>query len=146
MKQMYLKSKRAIRFLFYSNLNIFQQMDISNTLQDDNLEKLFWKMSKADREHSLEVFERTRLHSNDKLLLKLSLLHDIGKSINDYSWIFRIFTELGVIKSKKSKEYLAHEEIGKEILIKNNCPSDLIKYYETNLLEEKHEILENTDF
>ena len=146
MKQMYLKSKRAIRFLFYSNLNIFQQMDISNTLQDDNLEKLFWKMSKADREHSLEVFERTILHSNDKLLLKLSLLHDIGKSINDYSWIFRIFTELGVIKSKKSKEYLAHEEIGKEILIKNNCPSDLVKFYETNLLVEKHEILENTDF
>ena len=62
MKQIYLKSKRAIRFLFYSNLNIFQQMDISNTLQDDNLEKLFWKMSKADREHSLEVFERTILH------------------------------------------------------------------------------------
>ena len=121
-------------------------MDISNTLQDDNLEKLFWKMSKADREHSLEVFERTILHSNDKLLLKLSLLHDIGKSINDYSWIFRIFTELGVIKSKKSKEYLAHEEIGKEILIKNNCPSDLVKFYETNLLVEKHEILENTDF
>ena len=146
MKQIYLKSKRAIRFLFYSNLNIFQQMDISNTLQDDNLEKLFWKMSKADREHSLEVFKRTRLHSNDKLLLKLSLLHDIGKSINDYPWIFRIFTELGVIRSNKSNEYLAHEEIGKEILIKNNCPSDLVKFYETNLLVEKHEILENTDF
>ena len=146
MKQVYLKSKRAIRFLFYRNLNIFQQMDISNTLQDDKLEKLFWKMSKADREHSLEVFERTILHSNDKLLLKLSLLHDIGKSINDYSWIFRIFTELGVIKSKKSKEYLAHEEIGKEILINNDCPSDLIDYYETNLLEEKHEVLETTDY
>jgi len=146
MKQVYLKSKRAIRFLFYRNLSIFQQMDISNTLHDDNLEKIFWRMSKADREHSLEVFERTRLHSSDKLLLKLSLLHDIGKSINDYPWIFRIFTELGVIRNNKSNEYLAHEEIGKEILIKNNCASDLINFYQINLLDEKHKILENTDY
>ena len=146
MKLVYLKSKRAIRFLFYRNLNIFKQMDISNTLHDDNLEKIFWRMSKADREHSLEVFERTRLHSSDKLLLKLSLLHDIGKSINDYPWIFRIFTELGVIRNNKSNEYLAHEEIGKEILIKNKCASDLINFYQINLLDEKHKILENTDY
>jgi len=146
MREFYLKAKRAIRFLFYKDLNIIQQMQVSEILDDENLEMQFWKMSKADREHSLEVLQRTRLHTNDNQLLKLSLLHDVGKSLNEYSWIFRIFTELSFIRNNKSKQYLAHENIGKELLIKGKCNPEIIEYYTKHLLEEKHEILDSTDY
>ena len=79
MKELFLKARRAVRFLFYKNISISDQIKISKILNNTQLEQLFWKMSKADRHHSLEVLQRTIKYTDNHSLLKLSLLHDIGK-------------------------------------------------------------------
>ena len=81
MIQIYLKSKRAIRFLFYKHLSISDQLTISETLDNQELIKQYWLLNKADRHHSIEVMNRTKNFTEDGDLLKLSLLHDIGKNI-----------------------------------------------------------------
>tara|TARA_B100001113_G_scaffold326799_1_gene299956 strand:+ start:67 stop:507 length:441 start_codon:yes stop_codon:yes gene_type:complete len=146
MNKIFLKGKRAIRFLFYKDISIVDQIKISKTLNDEELEQLFWKMSKADRHHSLEVLERTMEHSNNENLLKLSLLHDIGKSISEYNWLFRIMAELKLLTNRKAFDYLNHEDIGYDLLIKNITDPDVSKYYFDNLLTEKNQILDKTDF
>ena len=146
MKKLYLKVKRTLRFIFYRNLNINEQLDVSNHIVDDNLLNLYWNMSKADRQHSYEVFNRTKEKSEDRDLLLLSLLHDIGKSKIDAGVIFRIFSDLGFISNNKSKIYLDHEHIGIEILKENNVSQDIIDYYNNNLLKQKNIILDKTDY
>ena len=146
MKELILKARRAIRFLFYKDLSIDNQMKISEILNDDELESLFWKMSKADRHHSLEVLNRTENQTKNIELLKLSLLHDIGKSISEYSWIFRILAELKIVTNRKAYNYLNHEDIGYDLLIQHISNDEISKYYFENLLTTKNEILDKTDF
>ena len=146
MKKLYLKVKRTLRFIFYRNLNINEQLDISYHIVDDNLLNLYWNMSKADRQHSYEVFNRTKEKSEDRNLLLLSLLHDIGKSKIDAGVIFRILSDLGFISNNKSKNYLDHEHIGIELLKENNVNQDIIDYYNNNLLKQKNIILDKTDY
>jgi len=146
MKKLYLKVKRTLRFIFYRNLNINEQLDISEQLVDDNLLTLYWTMSKADRQHSYEVFNRTKKKSEDKDLLLLSLLHDIGKSMIDTGVIFRVLSDLGFINNNKSKKYLDHENIGLKLLRKHNVSQDIIDYYNNNLLKQKNIILDKTDY
>ena len=146
MKELILKARRAIRFLFYKDLSIDNQIKISEILNDDELESLFWKMSKADRHHSLEVLNRTENQTKNKELLKLSLLHDIGKSISEYSWIFRILAELKIVTNRKAYNYLNHEDIGYDLLKQNISNDEISKYYFENLLTTKNEILDKTDF
>lgn len=146
MKEMYLKSLRAIRFLFYRNLNINEQLEIANVLENENYLNLFWKLNQADRQHSFEVLNRTKKFSNEKNLLKLSLFHDIGKLKYEFSWLFRIFTELKILKTKKSLDYINHEEIGYEIIMKKLNEPKFTDFYKDNLLHQKNEILDITDF
>ena len=146
MSRVFLKAKRAIRFLFYKDIRIEDQIKISRILNDRQLEQLFWKLSKADRHHSLEVLERTIKISNNADLLKLSLLHDIGKSISEYNWLFRIMAELKFITNRKAFNYLNHEDIGYDLLKENVSDPDVSKYYYDNLLTMKNEVLDKTDF
>ena len=146
MIKVFLKAKRAIRFLFYKDIRIVDQIKISRILNDRQLEQLFWKLSKADRHHSLEVLERTIKISNNADLLKLSLLHDIGKSISEYNWLFRIMAELKFITNRKAFNYLNHEDIGYDLLKENVSDPDISKYYYDNLLTMKNEVLDKTDF
>ena len=146
MNKTFLKAKRAIRFLFYRDLSIVEQIKISKILDDKQLEQLFWKMSKADRHHSLEVLERTIKHTDNNNLLKLSLLHDIGKSISEYTWLFRIMAELKFVTNRKAFNYLNHEDIGYDLLKENVSDPDISKFYFDNLLTEKNKILDQTDF
>ena len=146
MSRVFLKAKRAIRFLFYKDIRIEDQIKISRILNDRQLEQLFWKLSKADRHHSLEVLERTIKISNNADLLKLSLLHDIGKSISEYNWLFRIMAELKFITNRKAFNYLNHEDIGYDLLKENVSDPDISKYYYDNLLTMKNEVLDKTDF
>ena len=146
MKKLYLKVKRTLRFIFYRNLNINEQLDISYHIVDDNLLNLYWNMSKADRQHSYEVFNRIKEKSEDSDLLLLSLLHDIGKSKIDAGVIFRILSDLGFISNNKSKNYLNHEHVGIELLKENNVSQDIIDYYTNNLLKQKNIILDKTDY
>ena len=83
--------------------------------------------------------------SNNELL-KLALLHDIGKSISEYSWLFRIMTELGLIKSFKSELYLNHEDIGYDLLKNQDLKKDMATFYFNNLLNGKNEVLDTTDY
>ena len=85
-------------------------------------------MSKADRHHSLEVLERTMKYSNNEDLLKLSLLHDIGKSISEYSWLFRIMSESKLVTNRKAFNYLNHEDIGYDLLKENVDNPDTVSY------------------
>ena len=115
MKDILIKARRAVRFLFYRDVSIENQILVSDTLDDTELEILFWKLNKADRHHSIEVLHRTMKHTDNLDILKLALLHDIGKSISEYSWSFRILTDLGILKSQKSQNYKNHEDIGYEL-------------------------------
>ena len=146
MKKLYLKVKRTLRFIFYRDLDINEQLDISKNLVDDNLLTLYWNMSKADRQHSYEVFKRTKKNSNDRDLLLLSLLHDIGKSKIHAGVIFRVLSDVGLISNNKSKKYLDHENIGVELLKEHNISQDIIDYYTNNLLKQKNIILDKTDY
>ena len=146
MKKLYLKVKRTLRFIFYRDLDINEQLNISKNLIDDNLLTLYWNMSKADRQHSYEVFKRTKKNSNDRDLLLLSLLHDIGKSKIHAGVIFRVLSDVGLINNNKSKKYLDHENIGVELLKEHNISQDIIDYYDNNLLKQKNIILDKTDY
>jgi len=146
MKEFLIKARRAIRYLFYKNVSIQDQLNVSKVLDDSELELLFWKLSKADRHHSVEVMYRTMKKTSNDDVLKLALLHDIGKSISEYSWIFRIMTELRLIKSFKSELYLNHEDIGYDLLKNQDFKKDISTFYFNNLLNGKNEVLDTTDY
>tara|TARA_B100001094_G_C18092451_1_gene751170 strand:+ start:653 stop:1093 length:441 start_codon:yes stop_codon:yes gene_type:complete len=146
MIQIYLKSKRAIRFLFYKHLSITDQLTISETLDNQELIKQYWLLNKADRHHSIEVMNRTKKFTEDIDLLKLSLLHDIGKNKAHYSWFLRIFSELKVLSSRKAKNYLDHEAIGLNVLENIDDIQVVIDLYKNDLLNSRHQILDKTDY
>ena len=146
MKELILKVKRTLRYLFYRNLNIDEQLVISKQLLDNNLLYLYWKMSKADRQHSYEVFTRSKKNTDVNELLILSLLHDIGKSKIHAGLFFRVFSDIGLIKNIKSDNYINHEIIGLEILKENKINEDIIEYYINNLLKQKNIVLDKTDY
>lgn len=146
MKEFLIKARRAVRYLFYKNVSIEDQLMVSKVLDDSELELLFWKLSKADRHHSVEVMYRTMKKTSNDDVLKLALLHDIGKSISEYSWIFRIMTELRLIKSFKSELYLNHEDIGYDLLKNQDFKKDISTFYFNNLLNGKNEVLDTTDY
>lgn len=146
MNEFLIKARRAIRYLFYNNVSIKDQLMVSKVLDDTELELLFWKLSKADRHHSVEVMYRAMKKTSNNDILKLALLHDIGKSISEYSWIFRIMTELGLIKSFKSELYLNHEDIGYDLLKNQDFNTDISTFYFDNLLNNKNEVLDTTDY
>ena len=114
----YLKIKRAIRYIFYKHISIDDQLKVKQQFNNDDLTRLFWQLSMQDRHHSIEVLERTISKTIDDEILTLKeleslndlytlcLLHDIGKSVSNFSWIFRIFSELKIIKNKKSKMHV----------------------------------------
>ena len=146
MKELILKVNRTIRYLFYRQLNINEQNEISKIIDNNDLLSLYWNMSKADRQHSYEVFKRTNKNTSEKELLLLALFHDIGKSKIHAGLLFRVLSDLGVIKTKKSKIYLNHEMIGLQILKDINANENIIEYYNNNLLTQKNIILDKTDY
>src|SRR5210317_931275 len=146
MNEFLIKARRAIRYLFYNNVSIKDQLMLSKVIDDTELELLFWKLSKADRHHSVEVMYRAMKKTSNNDILKLALFHDIGKSISEYSWIFRIMAELGLIKSFKSELYLNHEDIGYDLLKNQDFNTDISTFYFDNLLSDKNEVLDTTDY
>ena len=146
MKDLIRKSIRAIRYLFYRHLDINEQIEIFQHLNNSKEIKLFWNMNKADRHHSYEVFKRTQKITDEKNILILSLFHDIGKSNIDAGWLFRILSDLNIIRNKKSIAYIEHERIGYEILLNNNVSEELLKNYKENLLLQRNKYLDKTDY
>ena len=156
--KLYLKIKRAIRFLFYKHLSVDDQLKVMQQLNDNNLLRLFWQLSMQDRHHSVEVLERTinvtfenELLTIEELeslnsLFTLSLIHDIGKSSSHFSWLFRILSELKIINNDKSRLYRDHEINGLTELEKYSVHEDIIQYYKKELLQNKHFILDKTDY
>ena len=154
----YLKIKRAIRYIFYKHISVDDQLKVKQQFNNDDLTRLFWQLSMQDRHHSIEVLERTISKTIDEEILTLKelesfndlytlcLLHDIGKSVSNFSWIFRIFSELKIIKSKKSKMYLNHEQIGLEYMKKLSIDDSTLKYYQKELIDNKHFVLDKTDY
>ena len=154
----YLKIKRAIRYIFYKHISVNDQLKVKQQFNNDDLTRLFWQLSMQDRHHSIEVLERTISKTIDDEILTLKeleslndlytlcLLHDIGKSVSNFSWIFRIFSELKIIKNKKSKMYLNHEKIGLEYMKKLSIDDSTLKYYQKELIDNKHFVLDKTDY
>ena len=154
----YLKIKRAIRYIFYRHISVDDQLKVKQQFNNDDLTRLFWQLSMQDRHHSIEVLERTISKTIDDEILTLKqleslndlytlcLLHDIGKSVSNFSWIFRIFSELKIIKNKKSKMYLNHEQIGLEYMKKLSIDDSTLKYYQKELIDNKHFVLDKTDY
>ena len=146
MKDILIKARRAVRFLFYRDVSIENQILVSDTLDDTELEILFWKLNKADRHHSFEVLNRSKKITEEPDVLILSLIHDIGKNTGHYSWLFRIMSDLNLVTSKKSKNYLDHEVIGYEVLSSIDGLDELKNYYQNELLLRRHDVLEETDY
>ena len=156
--KIYFKIKRAIRFLFYKHLPVEDQLKVMQQLNDENLIRLFWQLSMQDRHHSLEVLERSIRMSFDNELLSikeleslnslftLSLIHDIGKTSSHFSWLFRVFSELKILNNNKSRLYLDHEINGLNELEKYSVDEAIIQYYKKELLQNKHFILDKTDY
>ena len=154
----YLKIKRAIRYLFYKHISVEDQLKVKEQFNNDDLTRLFWQLSMQDRHHSIEVLERTINKTLDDEILSLKeleslndlytlcLLHDIGKSAGNFPWLFRIFSELNIVNNQKSKIYLNHERIGLEQMKKLSIDDKVLKYYEKELLENKHFVLDKTDY
>ena len=154
----YLKIKRAIRYLFYKHISVEDQLKVKEQFNNDDLTRLFWQLSMQDRHHSIEVLERTINKTLDDEILSLKeleslndlytlcLLHDIGKSAGNFSWLFRIFSELNIVNNKKSKIYLNHERLGLEQMKKLSIDDKILKYYQKELLENKHFVLDKTDY
>ena len=154
----YLKIKRAIRYLFYKHISVEDQLKVKEQFNNDDLTRLFWQLSMQDRHHSIEVLERTINKTLDDEILSLNeleslndlytlcLLHDIGKSAGNFSWLFRIFSELNIVNNQKSKIYLNHERIGLEQMKKLSIDDKVLKYYQKELLENKHFVLDKTDY
>ena len=154
----YLKIKRAIRYLLYKHISVEDQLKVKEQFNNDDLTRLFWQLSMQDRHHSIEVLERTINKTLDDEILSLKeleslndlytlcLLHDIGKSAGNFSWLFRIFSELNIVNNQKSKIYLNHERIGLEQMKKLSIDDKVLKYYQKELLENKHFVLDKTDY
>ena len=154
----YLKIKRAVRYLSYKHISVEDQLKVKEQFNNDDLTRLFWQLSMQDRHHSIEVLERTINKTLDDEILSLKeleslndlytlcLLHDIGKSAGNFSWLFRIFSELNIVNNQKSKIYLNHERIGLEQMKKLSIDDKVLKYYQKELLENKHFVLDKTDY
>ena len=54
--------------------------------------------------------------------------------------------ELKLVTNRKAFDYLNHEAIGYDLLKEHINDPDISKYYFDNLLTEKNEILDKTDF
>jgi hypothetical protein len=115
-------------------------------LNDEDLIKQYWLLNKADRHHSFEVLNRSKKITEEPDVLILSLIHDIGKNTGHYSWLFRIMSDLNLVTSKKSKNYLDHEVIGYEVLGSIDGLDELKNYYQKELLLRRHDVLEETDY
>ena len=67
MKDILIKARRAVRFLFYRDVSIEDQILVSDTLDDAELEILFWKLNKADRHHSIDCLLYTSPSPRDPI-------------------------------------------------------------------------------
>jgi hypothetical protein len=55
-------------------------------------------------------------------------------------------SDLNLVTSKKSKNYLDHEVIGYEVLSSIDGLDELKNYYQKELLLRRHDVLEETDY
>ena len=106
------KSLRAVRYIFYKDLSIPDQIRVNDVL-DEDMVLLFWRMRLEDRSHSLEVMKRMESITNENRFLTLALIHDIGKLQSDIGWLGRIFADLGLNKTFTAERYKNHESYGK---------------------------------
>ena len=144
--EIYQKSVRAIRFLFYKDISVHDQISITKVL-DENLLLIFWQLKKEDRAHSLEVMNRMKMLSTIKNMHKLALIHDIGKVHSDIGWLGRIFADMGFNKSINAKKYKDHEKIGQVLLMNNKTITNKdIKLYIDHLITDRHQLLERCDY
>ena len=139
------KSLRAVRYIFYKDLSIPDQIRVNNVL-DEKMVLLFWRMRLEDRSHSLEVMKRMELITSENKFLTLALIHDIGKLQSDIGWIGRIFADLGLNKSFTAQRYKNHESNGYTIIQNNIASNNIINDYKMSILDERHEYLNRCDY
>ena len=139
------KSLRAIKYNFYKDLTVLDQIKV-NKILGDNATQLFWRMRLEDRSHSLEVMNRMEAITKENRLLTLALLHDIGKVQSDIGWLGRILADLGINRSFSANRYKNHEQYGYNILQKYIDSKAIVKDYKTSILDERHEYLNRCDY
>lgn len=139
------KSLRAIKYNFYKDLAVLDQIKV-NKILDDNATQLFWRMRLEDRSHSLEVMNRMEELTKENRFLTLALLHDIGKVESDIGWLGRIFADLGINNSFSAERYKNHEQYGYTILKKYIDSKAIVKDYKASILDERHEYLNRCDY
>lgn len=108
------------------------KMDILNTYLNKNEIEIFMKLSKAERQHCIRVFNNAKKYTSENKinidenkLARCALLHDIGKSIAKINIIeksiviiLKYITGDRILKyNKRIVEYYKHAEIGGEILL-----------------------------
>ena len=139
------KSIRAVKYIFYKDISISDQIRVSDVL-DDDATLLFWRMRLEDRSHSLEVMKRMESITNENRFLTLALIHDIGKLQSDIGWLGRIFADLGLNKTFTAERYKNHESYG-YMIIKNHIGSNnIINDYKMSILDDRHKYLNRCDY
>lgn len=108
------------------------KMDILKTYLNKNEIEVFMRLSKAERQHCIRVFNNAKKYIRENRvnidwnkLARCALLHDIGKSIvrintieKSIVIILKYITGDRVLKyNKRIEEYYKHAEIGGEILL-----------------------------
>ena len=95
-----------------------QLREISSTLSPNEL-ALWEQMSKADRAHSLLVLQRfdsSSPHAPREARAGV-LLHDVGKIASHLNTPERIIATMIGPRTRRFRQYLDHEAIGKKLLI-----------------------------
>lgn len=131
---------RKFKEYFFPKINEDLLLDAMNILSEEE-KKIFYNMSKYDRFHSLEVYKKLKMTElkNDKLYLKLALLHDCGK--NKIGFILRILHKIGISTKLKN-----HTEIGyKKIVSINKELAILIKNHHNDKMDDRMKIFQKCD-
>lgn len=95
---------------FFENINDEELKEALKILEESE-KKLFLSMDKYDIVHSLKVYKGVRKINLNKIYLKLSLLHDIGKG--KVNFLKRLLHKLGFRTNLKNHPLLGYEKLKK---------------------------------
>ena len=108
-------AKRALSSLSNSEP---QKVDAARSILNPREFTLWNSMQGRDKSHSLQVLSRFEVSCPDASREEkaAALLHDVGKIRSDLGWLLRIVATLVGARSRRMTDYLAHEQIGAEML------------------------------
>lgn len=84
---------------------------------DDSEHALWLRMSPVDQRHSVRVVDRFigLLPDASRTERAAVLLHDVGKMVSQLGTTTRILATLGLLRTRRARDYRRHEAIGADL-------------------------------